>query len=89
VFGWSELWVAPVSVPAGAAGKGDPARLKYCPPNATHRRSNMDEAVWLAEAARETGGRVVSMGLADYKARFAREALGRSSRMGLSSPQTT
>jgi predicted O-methyltransferase YrrM len=34
--------------------------------------------VWLAEAARETGGKVVSLELADYKAKFAREALGRA-----------
>jgi predicted O-methyltransferase YrrM len=34
--------------------------------------------IWLAEAARETGGRVVSLELADYKAKYAREALGRA-----------
>ena len=34
--------------------------------------------VWLAEAARETGGRVVSLELADYKAKYAREALERA-----------
>jgi predicted O-methyltransferase YrrM len=34
--------------------------------------------VWLAEAARETGGRVASLELADYKARYARDALGRA-----------
>ena len=34
--------------------------------------------VWLAEAARETGGRVASLELADYKARHARDALVRA-----------
>jgi predicted O-methyltransferase YrrM len=34
--------------------------------------------IWLAEAARETGGRVASLELADYKANYAREALGRA-----------
>jgi len=34
--------------------------------------------VWLAEAARETGGRVASLELADYKARHARDALARA-----------
>src|ERR1700719_4194509 len=34
--------------------------------------------IWLAEAARETGGRVASLELADYKAKYAREALGRA-----------
>src|SRR3984893_9065597 len=34
--------------------------------------------VWLAEAARETGGRVVSLELADYKAKHARDALARA-----------
>jgi predicted O-methyltransferase YrrM len=34
--------------------------------------------VWLAEAARETGGRVASLELADYKAKYAREALERA-----------
>jgi predicted O-methyltransferase YrrM len=34
--------------------------------------------VWLAEAARDTGGRVVSLELSDYKAKYAREALGRA-----------
>jgi predicted O-methyltransferase YrrM len=34
--------------------------------------------LWLAEAARETGGKVVSLELADYKAKFAREALERA-----------
>jgi len=34
--------------------------------------------VWLAEAARETGGKVVSLELADNKAMYAREALGRA-----------
>jgi predicted O-methyltransferase YrrM len=34
--------------------------------------------IWLAEAARETGGRVASLELADYKARYAREALDRA-----------
>jgi predicted O-methyltransferase YrrM len=34
--------------------------------------------LWLAEAARETGGKVVSLELADYKAKFARAALERA-----------
>lgn len=34
--------------------------------------------VWLAEAARDTGGHVISLELADYKARYAREALVRA-----------
>jgi predicted O-methyltransferase YrrM len=34
--------------------------------------------VWLAEAVRETGGRVVSVELADAKAAYARAALGRA-----------
>jgi len=34
--------------------------------------------VWLAEAARETGGRVASLELADYKARHARDTLARA-----------
>jgi predicted O-methyltransferase YrrM len=34
--------------------------------------------IWLADAARDTGGKVVSLELADYKARFAREALARA-----------
>jgi predicted O-methyltransferase YrrM len=34
--------------------------------------------LWLAEAARETGGKVVSLELAVYKAKFAREALERA-----------
>jgi predicted O-methyltransferase YrrM len=34
--------------------------------------------VWLAEAARETGGKVASLELADYKARYARDALARA-----------
>jgi predicted O-methyltransferase YrrM len=34
--------------------------------------------VWLAEAARHTGGHVVSLELADYKARHARDALARA-----------
>jgi predicted O-methyltransferase YrrM len=34
--------------------------------------------MWLAEAARDTGGKVVSLELADYKAKFAREALARA-----------
>lgn len=34
--------------------------------------------IWLAEAARETGGRVASLELADYKAKYAREALERA-----------
>jgi predicted O-methyltransferase YrrM len=34
--------------------------------------------LWLAEAARETGGKVVSLELADYKAKFARGALERA-----------
>jgi predicted O-methyltransferase YrrM len=34
--------------------------------------------VWLAEAARQTGGRVASLELADYKARHARDALTRA-----------
>ncbi len=34
--------------------------------------------VWLAEAARETGGRVATLELADYKARHARDALARA-----------
>jgi len=38
--------------------------------------------VWLAEAARETGGTVVSLELADYKARHARDALTRAGLAG-------
>jgi predicted O-methyltransferase YrrM len=34
--------------------------------------------VWLAEAARHTGGTVVSLELADYKASYARDALARA-----------
>ncbi len=34
--------------------------------------------LWLAEAARHTDGTVVSLELADYKARYAREALARA-----------
>ena len=34
--------------------------------------------VWLAEAARESGGRVATLEVADYKAKYAREALGRA-----------
>jgi predicted O-methyltransferase YrrM len=34
--------------------------------------------LWLADAARHTGGKVVSLELADYKALFAREALERA-----------
>jgi predicted O-methyltransferase YrrM len=34
--------------------------------------------VWLADAARHTNGKVTSLELADYKARFARDALGRA-----------
>jgi predicted O-methyltransferase YrrM len=34
--------------------------------------------LWLAEAARETGGKVVTLELADYKAKFARGALERA-----------
>ena len=34
--------------------------------------------LWLAEAARETGGKVASLELADYKARHARDALARA-----------
>jgi predicted O-methyltransferase YrrM len=34
--------------------------------------------LWLAEAARQTNGKVVSLELADYKAKFAREALTRA-----------
>ncbi len=34
--------------------------------------------LWLAEAARDTGGKVVSLELADYKAQFARQALARA-----------
>ena len=34
--------------------------------------------VWLAEAARETGGRVATLEVADYKAKYASEALGRA-----------
>jgi predicted O-methyltransferase YrrM len=34
--------------------------------------------VWLADAARHTNGKVISLELADYKARFARDALGRA-----------
>ncbi|MGH9641030.1 MAG: O-methyltransferase [Terriglobales bacterium] len=34
--------------------------------------------LWLADAARETGGRVVSLELADYKAQHARNALTRA-----------
>jgi predicted O-methyltransferase YrrM len=34
--------------------------------------------LWLAEAARHTGGKVVSLELADYKAAYARQALTRA-----------
>jgi predicted O-methyltransferase YrrM len=34
--------------------------------------------VWLAEAARHTNGKVTSLELADYKARYARDALARA-----------
>jgi predicted O-methyltransferase YrrM len=34
--------------------------------------------LWLADAAADTDGRVVSLELADYKAAYAREALGRA-----------
>lgn len=34
--------------------------------------------LWLAEAARQTDGKVVSLELADYKAQYAREALTRA-----------
>jgi len=34
--------------------------------------------LWLAEAARETDGKVVSLELVDYKAQYAREALARA-----------
>jgi predicted O-methyltransferase YrrM len=34
--------------------------------------------LWLADAARHTGGKVVSLEIADYKAQFAREALLRA-----------
>ena len=34
--------------------------------------------VWLAEAARQTGGRVVTLELADYKAQYAGDALARA-----------
>ena len=33
--------------------------------------------LWLADAARETDGRVISLELADYKAAYAREALAK------------
>jgi predicted O-methyltransferase YrrM len=35
-------------------------------------------ALWLADAAADTDGQVVSLELADYKAAYAREALGRA-----------
>ena len=38
--------------------------------------------MWLAEAARETGGRVTSLELADYKAGYARAALERAGLAG-------
>src|ERR1035441_10326723 len=34
--------------------------------------------LWLAEAARDTDGKVVSLEMADYKAHYAREALTRA-----------
>src|SRR5271155_2312315 len=34
--------------------------------------------LWLADAARHADGKVVSLELADYKARYAREALARA-----------
>jgi predicted O-methyltransferase YrrM len=38
--------------------------------------------LWLADAARHTNGKVVSLELADYKVQFAREALGRAGLAG-------
>lgn len=35
-------------------------------------------ALWLAEAARHTGGKLISLELAEYKAQFARQALARA-----------
>jgi predicted O-methyltransferase YrrM len=38
--------------------------------------------LWLAEAARQTGGKVVSLELAEYKAAYARQALTRAGLAG-------
>lgn len=68
-------------LPVGA----DTGRVLNILVKSAHARSILEmgtsygySTLWLAEAARQTGGTVVSLELADYKAAYARQALARA-----------